>query len=335
MKRTVLIIMSSFMAFYAFATQETTCETAWPGLVAHYFTDPVNWDGNWPEGTSVPKGNPADWTFTEYKYSRVEPLVNHLFIRKGWFSIRWTGYLDPRVSVESAPSSVRGKININPNNTDLNEFTLVLDKGDILTQRDLSDDYAGYAEPARSVRVKPKGNADQNGLTVNGSPYPLSNGRIYDITSSRMMVRLYNDHGDKDGKAKGQWWIEITADDATISCLAESPAATSRKEGNEEYFFEILADDGCRLLLDGNAIINDWNACSEKSPKALRKARPVKLTDGRHRITIEYFQGQSLRDNDQDPIVLYWSCPSRNIQRQVVPASVFSHDDRQTTSSSR
>jgi len=62
------------------------------GLVAHYFKDPTDWDGNWKAGQK-PTVDPAEYTFKEYKFSRREPLINHLFIRRGWFSVRWVGYV--------------------------------------------------------------------------------------------------------------------------------------------------------------------------------------------------------------------------------------------------
>jgi hypothetical protein len=71
-----------------------------PGLVAHYFRDPIEWDGNWKPRT-VPTVSSKDWTFRQYEYSRTEP-VNHLFVRRGWFSVRWVGYLQ---LIPGAPGS--------------------------------------------------------------------------------------------------------------------------------------------------------------------------------------------------------------------------------------
>jgi hypothetical protein len=180
------------------------------GLVAHYYRDHEYWDGNWPDDVSVPAVNPGDWTFTEYKYSRVEPLVNHLFVKRGWFTVRWVGYLD------TAPG--------------------------------------------------------QSGEKNRG-----------------LIVSEAKEH---------------------------------------EYTFEILADDGCRLFIDGKLVIDDWRACWERAEDALRVSNPVKLTQGKHRIVVEYFQGQSLKADDKDPMKLYWSCEDREIDRQVLPASHFFYTDK-------
>jgi hypothetical protein len=72
------------------------------GLVAHYFKDPTEWDGNWKEGQK-PTADAVAWTFREYKFSRIEPLVNHWFIRRGWFSVRWVG------SIDLAPGTINDK----------------------------------------------------------------------------------------------------------------------------------------------------------------------------------------------------------------------------------
>ena len=148
----------------------------------------------------MPEVLSSDWTFTDYAYSRVEPLVNHRFINKGWFSVRWVGYLDTSAARRAT-----------------------------------------------------------------------------------------------DGK-------------------------------DAHYTFHILADDGCRLTVDGVVLINDWRPCWEDSPQAHRFSRSIKLSDGKHRIVVEYFQGQSLRQSDHDPIKLMWSSEERGIEKSsILPAAYLSH----------
>ena len=171
------------------------------GLAAHYYHDPAFWGGNWPNDVSGPSVSPAAWTFSEYAYSRKEPLVNHQFVRHGWFTVCWKGLLD------TSPG------------------------------------------------------------------HPVKGGQ---------------------------------------------------KAGAYDYTFEVWADDGCRLYIDDRPVINSWIPCSEESGKSHRMAT-VRLSDGKHRVRVDYFQGQSLARKDRDPIKLYWSCESRGIPRQIVPSSHFSH----------
>ena len=302
------------------------------GLVAHYFRDPANWNGKWPDDQSTPNAEAVDWTFTNYEYSRVEPLVNHLFVNQGWFSIRWVGYIYPTAQSHT----VDGKINLNPNNNPHNEFTLGLPDGTVITRDDLDKNFAGYKGPALTIHIKPKGNGNQNALTVDGATYPVVNANTYDIQSDKMTVDLYN--AKAQDKGKGEWWLAIAAQDASILCSGnEGQVKGASDEANDpEYHFEILADDGCRLFIDDKKLIDDWDACWEQSPRALRKAGPIRLAPGPHRIVVEYFQGQSLLSNsDADPIVMRWSCPTRKMKTGVVPPSAFLHKVEQLQSSRR
>jgi len=181
------------------------------GLVAHYFKDPTEWDGNWKEGAK-PTVDPLNWTFREYKYSRIEPLVNHQFIRRGWFSVRWVG------SVDLAPGNSEAK---------------------------------GAKAKAKAVTVPAEG-------------------------------------------------VEVK--------------------------FEFWADDGARLFIDGEKLIDDWRACSEADADSHRTAT-VKLGPGPHKIVVEYFQGESLQKDDKDPAKLSWSCEALKIPKQIIPAAHFSHTD--------
>lgn len=136
------------------------------------------------------------------------------------------------VAPTQLPHGVSGvvTININPNASAEDEFTLTLPDGTTVTRTDLANDtvfalqgfspnYLDYTGPAVVVNVKPKGNSGQNGLTLDGMPYPLANGSRYVISSQTMKVHLYNDQRDANGKAMGKWWIEITATNAHVQTI--------------------------------------------------------------------------------------------------------------------
>lgn len=169
------------------------------GLVAHYFKDPIEWEGAWPKG-GKPAVNPKDYTFRSYAYTKLEPHVNHLTVHRGWFSVRWAG------------------------------------------------------------------------------------------------------------------WLKIP------------PGQSGQKGGEEscEFDLELWMDDGARLFLDQETLVDDWVHCPESDPASHRMAKK-KLAPGLHRLVIEYFQGESLSENDLDPAKFYWSCDALKIPRQIVPASHFFH----------
>lgn len=117
-------------------------------------------------------------------------------------------------SIPLLRGDISGSININPNNSANNEFTLTTPSGTV-TRDTLAQTYGGYNGPATMVHIKPKGNGNQNTLTVNGAPFSLANSTTYTFISDHMTVALRNDKV-KNGKAMGQWWIDITATDTTI-----------------------------------------------------------------------------------------------------------------------
>lgn len=154
--------------------------------------------------------------------------------------------LDP-----SEQTHLNGLINLNPNNSDDFEFEMTADDGSTITRDDLHDGTVteyGTAEegaPATMIRFKPKGNGNQNALTVDEVAIPVQNGSLYTITSDNMTVHLYNDHangngnGNGNGKAMGKWWIRIEAKDAEITCDGNGPPA------------EPPADDGVGVDVGG------------------------------------------------------------------------------------
>lgn len=111
---------------------------------------------------------------------------------------------------------ISGAVNINPNNRPDYEFSVTLPDSSQITRDNLIRTYPGYRGRATLVRVKPKGDGNQNLLMVDGQPFVLSNASTYDISSPNMSVGIYNDKV-VHGEAKGHWWISIAATSAQIS----------------------------------------------------------------------------------------------------------------------
>ncbi|MBI1370858.1 MAG: hypothetical protein GC162_19670 [Planctomycetes bacterium] len=112
------------------------------------------------------------------------------------------------------PATISGLININPNNSNANEFSCTTPNGtftrdNLKDASNLSSDGTYYQGDATLVHVKPKGNGNQNGVLLDGKEFALQNSNTYDFAGT-MKVRVYNDHVNGNGKAMGKWWISIT-----------------------------------------------------------------------------------------------------------------------------
>jgi hypothetical protein len=155
----------------------------------------------------------------------------------------------------SAPDSgmsISGGANINPNNSPDNEFTVTKGHGQTFTRDHLKNaavDASGtyYQGAATLVHLKPKGNGNQNSLTVNGAPFALQNSTTYDFTGT-MTVRVYNNKV-KNGKAMGHWYIQFTngsvlvngggADAAPVETTTARLVKLDQETGNVEVVMSL------------------------------------------------------------------------------------------------
>jgi len=144
---------------------------------------------------------------------------------------------------EEDDNSLSGLINLNPRNNDDYEFVLWT-PGQCITRDDLHASNGTFSQTFENklvwIWLFPKGNGNQNSLTVGGSEYSVRNGTLYRIVvyaptepEEHAMVKLYNvsSNGNGNGKAMGRWWIEINAANAEIEeygqgCSGDSPVYT-------------------------------------------------------------------------------------------------------------
>jgi subtilisin family serine protease len=78
-----------------------------------------------------------------------------------------------------------------------------------------------------------------------------------------------------------------------------------------EYVFSVEADDGIRVWVDGQLVLDYWFSQWVK-----RDSTPVALTAGRHDIQIDYFEG-----NQGARLMLYWSAPGAGLAKEIIPQS--------------
>jgi len=77
--------------------------------------------------------------------------------------------------------------------------------------------------------------------------------------------------------------------------------------------FRLTSDDGSRLLIDGELVIDNDGLHS-----ATERTGRIALEKGLHRLEVGFFEASG-----QDDVVLEWSGPG--VERQAVPASACSH----------
>ncbi len=138
-------------------------------------------------------------------------------------------------SITDAWHSAGGQININPNNSSDNEFTVTLSDGSVINRDMLVQDYPGFIGQATLVHVKPKGNGNQNSFTIDGVTVDLENKNTYDIISDYMSVSIYNDNINTNGKAVGKWWISLAAAESTIATNGMGSGSGNIAQARAQY----------------------------------------------------------------------------------------------------
>jgi hypothetical protein len=79
---------------------------------------------------------------------------------------------------------------------------------------------------------------------------------------------------------------------------------TTLETPEEEFYFHTLSDDGARVRLDDKDVIDNWTVHGDTQDN-----EKVKLTNGKHTLTIELFECSGLatiyfwidKEKDSDP----------------------------------
>ena len=105
--------------------------------------------------------------------------------------VRVIGRRLPRTSSQEEDAggeepALSGRVNINPSNNSAFRFRLKKPDDSLITRTDLleSNRQLEYVGPARWILFRPKGNGNQNSLTLNGEVYPLQNGSCTSSTAA-------------------------------------------------------------------------------------------------------------------------------------------------------
>jgi hypothetical protein len=128
-----------------------------------------------------------------------------------------TIYFRGRRITGTTGGTLTGSLNVNPNNSPTSNFSMSMADGTQISRDDFIDGFSGITGMAEEINLQPKGGGTQNTLLLNGEPFDLSNSRTYLIQGNNMAVRLYNTNINPQGKAVGEWHIELTSPDAMIA----------------------------------------------------------------------------------------------------------------------
>jgi fibro-slime domain-containing protein len=212
------------------------------------------------------------------------PSKDYIDHQPGDFPGTWNCFSEPDHECDGAHNaSASGDVNINPNNSPQAEFTLTKPNGDTITRDNLHKNYKGYSGLATMIRFKPKGNGNQNGLIIDGEPFPVSNGQLYIISAPSMHVEIYNDKIVK-GKAMGHWWFRVTdGEGVTIS-------------GDEACHED---NDSCDSAYAGGGAVYSPESVAQwfRDVPGVNLSKPVSLT-----FNLDPGSGNYIFDDELDPL---------------------------------
>ena len=142
---------------------------------------------------------------------------------------------------DDSPSALlSGRVNINPTNDTDFRFRLRQPDGSMITRTDLveSNRQLEYEGPVTWVLFRPRGNGNQNSLTLNGEVYPLQNERLYVLVGADLTLHLYNDKKLQKGNAMGRWWLDsIEANSGYVFPLSwDEDELPPDADSYEEYY---------------------------------------------------------------------------------------------------
>lgn len=183
--------------------------------------------------------------------------------------------MKPQSLATEATNGLAGEININPGNGQ-DEFYVDVVGGARITRDMLKDADSSYTASGKAtmVYVKPKGNGNRNGLTLDGEEFPLYNGRVYAIypnaedekdeitgeylkRKGELSFRIWNDKDGANGNAMGKWWISLDGTNISFSDAVDtttSAVVLSQMPGYSAWGVNDQTGTLYYYTIDGNTI---------------------------------------------------------------------------------
>lgn len=166
--------------------------------------------------------------------------------------------------------------------------------------------------PAGSWDVHCTGQCAQIDARFEGpETFLLADRLVPDPLAGRGLIACYR---DGDGALSYQLDRVIDANGRGLEQSEWSIARVGDLEVPEAgtYRFVLVSDDGSRLWLDDELVIDNWGFHG-----SVTRSAELELSEGRHRIRIDFFQGEGGSD-----LIVLWQPPRLNIP-EPLPASVL------------
>jgi alpha-L-fucosidase len=206
-----------------------------------------------------------------------------------------------------------------------------------------NEDLEAYMTPAQLVRRFASAVAAGGGMILNVGP--RADGQIPLLQQERLVQlgRWLEINGEAIYGSRS-WWktgeereVTLTRVDPTVDFdwVRNSPGEPIREDDftvtwtgylepcySENYTLEAQADDGARVWIDGELVVDAWESAAEEGGASA--VGTVRLQAGRkHAIRVEYYETKVAAS-----VRLLWSSPSQ--PRQIIPqARLFSAPDRE------